>query len=98
MQNINEYNVYIPILDDDIIVEEINNAVDEIGTGIGVDGLNPNLTKLFTIKFKLFLVKFLNRIHGHTYPDIWKRQSSSQSPKRGIKERILSYVALLYHQ
>ena len=85
MQNINEYNVYIPILDDDIIVEEVNNAVDEIGTRIGVDGLNPSLTKLFTIKFKLFLVKFLNRIHGHTYPDNWKRRVLVSVTKKGHK-------------
>ena len=85
MQNINEYNVYLPILDDDIIVEEINNVVDEIGTGIGVNGLNPNLTKLFTIKFKLFVVKFLNRIHGHIYPDNWKRQVLFSDTKKGHK-------------
>ena len=64
IQAVNNYDIYMPILDDVITMDEMNNAIEEIGTGVGIDGLYPSLTNIFTYKLKLSLVTFVNRIHG----------------------------------
>ena len=80
---VQEYDMYIPILDDNITIDEVNIAIDEIGTGTALDGLNPNIAKLFTYNLKLTLINLLNRIHGNCYPESWKNQLLFSVAKKG---------------
>ena len=50
-----------------ITIDEINNAAKEIGTGVGIDGINPDISKVIPFKFKLALVKFLSRVHRQEF-------------------------------
>ena len=83
-----DYNMYVPILDDDISVDEFDLAINEIGTGISLDGLNPSVAKIFTYKLKLLLVKLLNKIHGVCYPDSWENQLLFSVTKKGHSKKI----------
>ena len=56
--------MYVPILDDDIGIDEVNDAINEIGTGTALDGLKPDVTTLFTYEIKSLFVKLLNKVHG----------------------------------
>ena len=82
----------LPLLNDNITVAEIDLAINEIGTSTGID-----VTKLFTQKLKLLLMNFLNKIHGNSYPDIWKEQLLSIK-KKGHKKTIQNSVVLLFTQ
>ena len=64
-------------------MDEVNQSIEEIGTGTGVDGLNPNIAKLFTYKLKISLVNFFNKIYGNAYPDSWKNQVLFSITKKG---------------
>ena len=97
IQAVNNYDIYIPVLVDDITMDEVNNAIEEIWTGAGIDGLDPSLTNIFTYKLKHSLVTFLNRIHGHMYPSsillvAGKNKFSSLLQKKVTKEMILNYA------
>ncbi len=83
IQKINQYEIYIPLLDDDITIHEVNVAIEEIGTGVGIDGINPDISKILPYRFKLTLVKLLCRIHGQRYPDKWKNQVLFSITKKG---------------
>ena len=65
------YNVYIPLLDDDFELIEIDNAINAIGTSKGLDGLHPDITKLFSVKMKLYLIRLMNFVFDNRYPDIY---------------------------
>ena len=77
------HDVYIPILDDVISSDELSLALNEIGTGTSIDGLNPNITQLFTNNLKLLIVKLLNKIDGNVYPKKWKYQMLFSILKKG---------------
>ena len=77
-----DYNMCVPILDDDISFDEVDLAINEIGTGTSLDGLHPSVSKIFTYKLKLLLVKLLNKIHV-CYPDSWKNQMLFSVTKKG---------------
>ena len=86
MQIREEFNMNVPILDDNITFAEIDLAINEIGICTGIDGLNSNVTKLFTQKLKLLLMNFLNKIYDNSYPDIWKEQLLFSIKKKGHKK------------
>ena len=94
IRKINDFELNIPLLDDNVNINEFNLALKEIGNGTGYDGIHPTIVTLFTPELKDGLVKLLNKILGNTYPDIWKQQllislnkkgSTTKNPKlRGI--------------
>ena len=56
MNVVNSYNCYIPLLDDPFSIDEFNTAINEIGKGTGMDGLEPKVARLFPMTLRLELL------------------------------------------
>ena len=77
------YNMCIPLLDDDFNINELDIAIDEVGTRKGLDDFHPEITKLFPHKMKLFLISIMNVIFTINQPESWKRQLRLPFTKKG---------------
>ena len=86
---LSDYNMYVPILYDAIGIHEVNDAINEIGTGNMLDGLKPDVTTWFTYEIKSLFVKLLNKVHGDKYLDIWKNQLLFSITKKGHTKNTL---------
>jgi hypothetical protein len=80
---VDEYNVYIPLLDDDFTLNELNVAIQKNGKGMGLDSLDKRIANLFTVKLRECILKFFNQIYGKNYPDSWKRLLLRPEKKKG---------------
>ena len=60
MDVVNSYNCYIPLLDYPFSIDEFNTAINEIGKGTGLDGLEPKVAHLFPMTVRLEPLKFIN--------------------------------------
>ena len=75
----------IHILDHDITLEEINEAIDDIGTGTSLDGISPEIAMLFPNDLRIILVTFFNKVFTSRYPIRWQLQLLFPHPKKGHK-------------
>ena len=76
---------YVKELDDDITVEEVNKAMNEIGTGTGLDGIAPDILKIVPMSMRLLIHELFNRIYSSAYPTHWQDQLLFPHPKKGHK-------------
>lgn len=93
-EEIDNYNVYIPSLDDPISMEELQFALRNIGSGVSIDGIPPGIAKILPESFRMKILDLMNRIFTGSYPDEWCKQilhsikkdgHTSKTPKlRGI--------------
>ena len=74
---------YVEGLDEDITLEEVNAAMNEIGTGTGLDGIAPDILKIIPMSMRLLIHHLLNRIYSSTYPAHWQDQLLLPHPKKG---------------
>ena len=82
-ETVNEYNVYIPLLDDDFTLNELNVAIQRNGKGMGLDSLDKRIANLFTVDLRKCILKFFNQIYGKKYPHSWKRLLLRPEKKKG---------------
>ena len=83
IQKVEYHKLYIPLLDDDININEFYIALQEIGNDIGPDAIHPSIVRLFTPSLKITLIKLLNKILGEEYPESWKSQLLLTLSKKG---------------
>ena len=79
------YDTYIHILDQDITIKELNEAIDNIGTGTSLDGISPDLAVLFPMRLREVIVMFFNKVYSSSYPMQWQEQLLFPHPKTGHK-------------
>ena len=70
-------------MDKDITVDEVNKAIDEIGTGTGLDGIAPDVLKIIPMSMRLLIHQLFNKIYSSTYPTNWQDQLLLPHPKKG---------------
>ena len=78
---LDQYNVYIPITDADITIEEVNQGIRNIGNGVGLDGLPPEVAKILPQSIKEVLVPFFQNVFCGKYPNMWENQLLFPSKK-----------------
>ena len=78
-----EHNVAIPITDRDIDMEEISKACKNIGNGIGMDGLPPEIAKILPPSIKEIMLKLFQNIFTGEYPEMWENQLLFATKKKG---------------
>lgn len=67
---IEAYDVYVQQFDIKITLdEEVNNAIDIIGTGTSLDGIEPSIAKIFQLSMRKLIVKLMNIFFVSKYPD-----------------------------
>ena len=65
---------YVEELDQDISLEEVNKAINEIGTGTGLDGIAPDVLKIIPISLRELIHQLFNQVYSTTYPTYWQDQ------------------------
>ena len=94
IEDLNSYDMYIPSLDDRMNMDELNYALQCVGTGVSLDGIPPSIAKCLPQSLKEIVLDLMNRIFFGQYPEEWCKQilhsikkdgHSSRNPKlRGI--------------
>ena len=77
------YNVYVPILDDDFTLDELNVAIEGNGQGIGLDGMDKKIANLFTLDLRKCILRFFNQVFSSQYPDVWTKLALRPEEKKG---------------
>ena len=70
-------------LDQDISIDEVNTAMDEIGTGTGLDGIAPEILKIIPLSMRLLIQQLFNQVYSSSYPTQWQDQLLLPHPKKG---------------
>ena len=82
-EEIENYNKYIPSLDDPISMEELEFALHSIGTGVSIDGIPPDIAKILPQSMKGLILDLMNNIFVGEYPDEWCKQILHSIKKEG---------------
>ena len=61
-------------MDRDIDMAEINNSCRNIGNGIGMDGLPPEIAYILPQSIKNILQMLFQNIFNGKYPEMWENQ------------------------
>ena len=90
------YHIYIPILDDDMTLDELNIAIKNNGKGTGLDGLEKSIASLFSLNLRISIVQLFNRVFSTNYPVEWTKQLLRPEEKKGhtLKDPKLRGVAI----
>ena len=71
------------ISSDDVTMDELDAAIRRLGTGTGIDGINPDVVQFFPIEFKECIILLFNLVFGNGYPQSWEIQLLFPSTKKG---------------
>ena len=80
---LSNYHVFIPILDDDITLDELNLAIKNNGKGTGLDGLEKSIALIFPLNLRISIVKMFNQVFSTNYPVEWTKQLLRPEEKKG---------------
>ena len=67
--------------------EELDYALQCIGTGVSLDGITPAVAKVLPMHLKEMILDLLNRIFFGQYPDEWCKQILHSIKKDGHSPR-----------
>ena len=79
--------MYIPSLDDMMQMDELEYALQCIGTGVSLDGLPPAIAKVLPHSLKEEILDLINRVFFGQYPDEWCKQILHSLKKDGHTSR-----------
>ena len=74
---------WVEVLDHDITMEELNKAMDEIGTGTSLDGISPDILPIIPMSLRKHIQDLFNKIFLTSYPQAWQDQLLFPHPKKG---------------
>ena len=83
MHTVESYDTYIPILDDNPTMNELEIAISKIGNGVSMDGIPPSITKILPYSMKEVILTLLQRVFFYTYPSEWSKQILHSIKKDG---------------
>lgn len=88
--------MYVPMLDDDMTIDELNDAIKNIGTGTSIDGICPDIIQIMTPRMRDLILHLLNLVFRSTYPVSWETQLLFPITKKGhtYKEPKLRGIAI----
>jgi hypothetical protein len=81
--SLDTYNMYVPVLDDNFTMDELDRAIAKNGAGIGLDGLDKKIAILFSKDLRSSILELFNRVYSTTYPEIWTKQLLRPETKKG---------------
>ena len=87
IEQLNNYNVYVPDLDDPFEYEELTKAVDKVGTGCGLDGLRSDTIRMLPPSLLRCVHTALQRVFVGEYPKQWEAQILNAVAKDGHSSR-----------
>ena len=85
-ESLTTYNVYNPLLDDELTMDELNMAIQKNGRGTGVDSIDKKMAILFNLKLRKSILQLFNVIFSTEYPIEWTKQLLRPEEKKGHSE------------
>lgn len=82
-ETLQEYDTYIPILDDTPTKEELDLALKKLGSGCGLDGIPADVMRLMPPSIKDNIQTLIENTFMGDYPEMWKNQILNALPKDG---------------
>ena len=84
------------ISSEDITMTELENGIIRLGSGTGLDGIDPGIMKVVPNKLKDCILLLYNIIYGNGYPQSWEKQLLFPSTKKGhtLKDPKLRGIAI----
>lgn len=92
--DVNDHNVYIPVLDDPITPLEVCNQIHKLkpGKASGPDGVPPGIFKLLPAQFIVMISTLFNHVfYLATYPTYWKVAKFFPIFKKGDRSDVRNY-------
>ena len=83
LENIDTYEMHIPILDDTPQEEGFERATKKIGKGCGLDGIPAPVIRLLPPNLKYDIFTLIKNTFIGTYPEMWQNQILYALPKEG---------------
>ena len=77
------YDMYIPILDDTPSMQELESAINAVGTGVSIDGLPPKIVKILPPSMKEHILNLIQQVFFGDYPTEWTKQILHSIKKEG---------------
>ena len=77
------YDMYIPILDDTPSMQELESAINAVGTGVSIDGLPPKIVKILPPSMKGHILNLIQQVFFGDYPTEWTKQILHSIKKDG---------------
>ena len=78
-----EYETYVPILDDPIQQDEFDLAMKKLGKGCGLDGIPADIVQILPTKMRNTIFTLLKNTFDGEYPGSWSIQILNAHPKDG---------------
>ena len=71
-EELNVYAFHSEHLDKEFSYEELTLAINNIGRGVGLDGLEKAIVHIFPSELRTALLRFFNIVYKTEYPDEWR--------------------------
>ena len=82
-EELKDYNIVNEQLDQRFTYKELNDAIMQIGKGIGIDGVDKNISHLLPKQLRVAILKFCNLVFRKKYPNDWSYQILRPEIKKG---------------
>ena len=82
-KDLQEYEMYDPLLDDAIGKDEFDLALKKLGKGCGLDGIPADVIRILPPKMKDVILSLLKNTFTGQYPEAWSKQILNALPKDG---------------
>ena len=81
---------------EDVTMAELEKGIKRLGSGTGLDGIDPGVMKVVPGKLKDCVLLLYNTIYGNGYPQSWQKQLLFPSTKKGhtLKDPKLRGIAI----
>ena len=83
VNELDNYTMYVPLLDDCFTIDELNIAIAKNGNGVGIDGIDKKIAMLFPSNLRLCILRILNYVFSNCYPELWKQLLLRPEEKKG---------------
>ena len=70
-------------MDVDPNLEEVNDAILKLGTGVSVDGISPEVFKILPNNMRQIIAQLMGKVFNSDYPELWQKQLFLAAPKKG---------------
>ena len=94
--SLDTYHMYVPILDDNLTLDELITAIRNNGRGFGLDSIEKKVALLFNGNLQMSLLNLFNHVFNSKYPYAWTRQLLRPEKKKGhsVKDPKLRGIAI----
>ena len=80
---LDSYVMYVPLLDDNFTMDDLNLAIAKNGNGAGIDGMDKKIAILFPINLRWCILHIFNHVFSSQYPIEWRRLLLRPEEKKG---------------